>query len=49
VLRARHRRRFLVKAAREVRLQPILRDWLSRVRVAGSARIQIDIDPYSFL
>jgi primosomal protein N' (replication factor Y) (superfamily II helicase) len=49
VLRGRHRRRFLVKAGREVRLQPILRDWLSRVRTAGSARIQIDIDPYSFL
>jgi primosomal protein N' (replication factor Y) len=49
VLRGRHRRRFLVKGGRDVRLQPILRDWLSRVRVSGSARIQIDIDPYSFL
>jgi primosomal protein N' (replication factor Y) len=49
VLRGRHRRRFLVKAGREVRLQAVLRDWLSRVRVAGSARIQVDIDPYSFL
>jgi primosomal protein N' (replication factor Y) (superfamily II helicase) len=49
VLRGRHRRRFLVKAGREVRLQPILRDSLARVRIAGSARIQIDIDPYSFL
>ena len=49
VLRGRHRRRFLVKAAREVRLQAVLRDWLARVRTAGSARIQIDIDPYSFL
>src|SRR5215472_6700444 len=49
VLRGRHRRRFLVKAGREVRLQPILHDWLTRVRTAGSARIQIDIDPYSFL
>jgi primosomal protein N' (replication factor Y) len=49
VLRGRHRRRFLVKAGREVRLQAILHDWLSRVRLAGSARIQIDIDPYSFL
>ena len=49
VLRGRHRRRFLVKAAREVKLQAVLRDWLSRVRLAGSARIQIDIDPYSFL
>src|SRR5215469_1551856 len=49
VLRGRHRRRFLIKAGREVRLQAVLRDWLSRVRTAGSARIQIDIDPYSFL
>jgi primosomal protein N' (replication factor Y) len=49
VLRGRHRRRFLVKAGREVRLQAVLRDWLSRVRTAGSARVQIDIDPYSFL
>jgi primosomal protein N' (replication factor Y) len=49
VLRGRHRRRFLVKADRGVRLQPVLRDWLSRVRTSGSARIQIDIDPYSFL
>jgi primosomal protein N' (replication factor Y) len=49
VLRGRHRRRFLVKTAREVRLQTVLRDWLARVRIAGSARIQVDIDPYSFL
>jgi primosomal protein N' (replication factor Y) len=49
VLRGRHRRRFLVKAGREVRLQAVLRDWLARVRIAGSARIQVDIDPYSFL
>src|SRR5712671_2040975 len=49
VLRGRHRRRFLVKAGREVNLQAVLRDWLSRVRVHGSVRIQVDIDPYSFL
>ena len=49
ILRGRHRRRFLVKADRQVNLQAVLRDWLSRVRLAGSARLQIDIDPYSFL
>jgi primosomal protein N' (replication factor Y) (superfamily II helicase) len=49
ILRGRHRRRFLVKAGREVNLQAVVRDWLSRVRVQGSARIQVDIDPYSFL
>jgi primosomal protein N' (replication factor Y) (superfamily II helicase) len=49
VLRGRHRRRFLVKAERGVNLQAALRDWLGRVRVSGSARVQVDIDPYSFL
>jgi primosomal protein N' (replication factor Y) len=49
VLRGRHRRRFLVKATRGVKLQAVLRDWLSRIRLAGSARVQVDIDPYSFL
>jgi primosomal protein N' (replication factor Y) len=49
VLRGRHRRRFLVKAGRQVNLQAALRAWLSRVRVQGSVRLQVDIDPYSFL
>ncbi len=49
VLRGRHRRRFLVKAERRVNLQALLRDWLARVRLGGSVRLQLDIDPYSFL
>ena len=49
ILRGRHRRRFLVKAERGTNLQAALRDWLGRVRVAGSVRVQVDIDPYSFL
>jgi len=49
ILRGRHRRRFLVKAERGVNLQAALRDWLGRVRVSGSVRLQVDIDPYSFL
>jgi primosomal protein N' (replication factor Y) (superfamily II helicase) len=49
ILRGRHRRRLLVKAERGVSLQAVLRDWLGRVRLAGSARLQVDIDPYSFL
>ncbi len=49
ILRGRHRRRFLVKAERQVNVQAVLRDWLSRVRLSGSTRLQIDIDPYSFL
>jgi primosomal protein N' (replication factor Y) (superfamily II helicase) len=49
ILRGRHRRRFLVKAARSVNLQAVLRDWVARVKLSGSARLQVDIDPYSFM
>ncbi len=48
ILRGRHRRRFLVKAERSVNLQAVLRDWLGRVKLGGSARLQVDIDPYGF-
>jgi primosomal protein N' (replication factor Y) len=49
VLRGRHRRRLLVQAERGVNLQAVLREWLGKVRLAGSTRLQVDIDPYSFL
>jgi primosomal protein N' (replication factor Y) (superfamily II helicase) len=49
VLRARHRRRFLVKARRSVNLQAVLRQWLARVKVPASVRVQVDVDPYGFL
>jgi len=48
ILRGRHRRRFLVKAERTVNLQAALRGWLARVKLAGAARLQVDIDPYGF-
>jgi primosomal protein N' (replication factor Y) len=49
VLRGRHRVRFLVKTERQVNIQAVVSAWLAGVRVAGSVRIQVDIDPYSFL
>jgi primosomal protein N' (replication factor Y) len=49
VLRGRHRRRLLVQAERPVNLQAVLREWLAKVRFTGSTRLQVDIDPYSFL
>jgi primosomal protein N' (replication factor Y) len=49
VLRGRHRRRLLVQAERNVNLQAVLREWLAKVRLSGSTRLQVDIDPYSFL
>jgi primosomal protein N' (replication factor Y) (superfamily II helicase) len=27
----------------------VLRDWLGRVKLPSSVRVQVDVDPYSFL
>jgi primosomal protein N' (replication factor Y) len=49
VLRGRHRRRLLLKATRNTDMQKNLKLWLSRVRWPNGVRVQIDVDPYSFL
>ncbi len=49
VLRGRHRRRFLVKAEKQVNIQAVLRQWLGAVRIPSAVRLQVDVDPYSFL
>ena len=49
LLRGRHRRRLLLKAPREVAVQPLLRAWLAKVKLPGSVRVYVDVDPYSFL
>ena len=49
VLRGRHRRRFLLKARRDVAVQQVVKAWVARVRLPGKVRLRIDIDPYSFL
>lgn len=47
-IRNRHRLRFLVKAGKQVKIQPFISSWLSRVKTPSQIRIAIDIDPYSF-
>ena len=49
ILRGRHRRRLLVKAPRDINMQGFLRSWLDRARVPSAVRIQVDVDPYSFM
>ncbi|HLS67992.1 MAG TPA: primosomal protein N' [Kiloniellales bacterium] len=49
ILRGRHRQRFLVKARRDLPLQAILAEWVGRFPKRGALRLQVDIDPYSFL
>jgi primosomal protein N' (replication factor Y) len=49
VLRGWHRRRFLVKAERGVHVQAAIRAWIGAIKLPSSVRLQVDIDPYSFL
>lgn len=48
LLRGKYRHRLLLQTARHVRIQDIIQDWLKRVPLPPSVRVQIDIDPYSF-
>ncbi|WP_228259494.1 primosomal protein N' [Siculibacillus lacustris] len=50
VVRGRHRFRLLVQVARHVDLQAFLRRWMAAAPAAtGGVRVQIDVDPQSFL
>jgi primosomal protein N' (replication factor Y) len=49
LLRGRHRRRLLLKVRRDVSIQPILRHWLAAVKVPRGGRVDVDVDPISFL
>ena len=49
ILRGRHRRRFLVKAPRNAHMQSVLHGWIDGVKLPHEVRLQVDIDPYSFM
>lgn len=47
-LRGKHRRRFLIKAGKNIQMQKYLAEWLSAAKVPSSLQLKIDIDPQSF-
>ena len=47
-IRGRHRVRLLVRADKGAPLQAALGRWLAQVRLTGSLRLAVDIDPQSF-
>jgi primosomal protein N' (replication factor Y) len=49
MLRGLHRERILIKTRRDVPLQRLLSGWLAAVAWPAAIRVQVDIDPYSFL
>ena len=48
MLRGKYRYRLLLKTAKNIKIQEILKQWLKRVKIPASVRVEIDIDPYSF-
>jgi primosomal protein N' (replication factor Y) len=49
LIRGVRRKRFLVRADRNVDLQAFMTTWRARAKPPGAVRMSIDIDPYSFL
>ena len=48
LLRGKYRYRLLLQTEKQIKIQEVLRRWLSSVSLPSSVRIQTDIDPYSF-
>jgi primosomal protein N' (replication factor Y) len=49
ILRGQHRRRLLLKAARGVAVQAYVKDWLAATEIPRSVRVDVDVDPVSFM
>lgn len=48
MLRNKFRYRLLVKTAKNIRIQDVVKEWLKMVKVPNRVRVEVDIDPYSF-
>jgi len=48
-LRGNYRRRLLVRADKNINIQKALAHWTAQVKIPGTIRVYIDIDPQSFL
>ena len=49
MLRGKYRYRLLLKAARNVKIQDVLREWLRKINIPSGVKVEVDIDPYSFM
>lgn len=49
MLRGKYRYRLLLKTHKNIRIQQVIKSWLSKVNCPKNVRINVDIDPYSFM
>ncbi|MBO6281525.1 MAG: primosomal protein N' [Alphaproteobacteria bacterium] len=48
LLRDKYRYRLMIKTAKNINIQNVLREWVKMVRIPSNVKVEIDIDPYSF-
>ena len=49
MLRNKYRYRLLLKTARNIPIQQLIRDWISKITIPSNVRVSVDVDPYSFM
>ncbi|MBR5599506.1 MAG: primosomal protein N' [Alphaproteobacteria bacterium] len=49
LLRGRYRYRLLLKTDKNVNIQEILKKWMGMIKIKSNVRVEIDINPYSFM
>ena len=49
MLRNKYRFRLLLKTSRTINIQDILKIWLEKINIPKQVRVEVDIDPYSFM
>ncbi len=49
MLRNRYRFRLLLKTDKNIKIQEVVRQWLQKVKIPADVRVNVDIDPYSFM
>ena len=49
LLRDKYRYRLMLKTSRNINIQQVLAKWRQMVRVPSTVKVEIDIDPYSFM
>ena len=49
LLRGQYRYRLLIKTAKNIKIQAVIKEWLAKVDCPANLRVEVDIDPYSFM
>lgn len=49
LLRDKYRYRLLIKTTRKINIQRVLTEWLKMINIPSSVKVEVDIDPYSFM